>query len=87
MLSAVSNVEWDSVSAGSFSPASAGAIASIASRAWVTGEDAALTMGDGVSVSFKPFYGGHDPANSVDRAIRATRNAIFPSLGLDPLTD
>lgn len=53
----------------------------------VTGEDAALTMGDGVSVSFKPFYGGHDPANSVDRAIRATRNAIFPSLGLDPLTD
>ncbi len=28
---------------------------------------------------------GYDPANPVDRAVLATRNAVFPEHGLDPL--
>ncbi len=52
----------------------------------ITGREAPLAMGDGVEVRYRPFAAGHDPADDVDRAIMATRNAAFPCLGLDPLT-
>ena len=52
----------------------------------VVGREAPSTMGDGVTAAFRPFHGGHDPADAVDRAIMAARNAAFPGLGLDPLT-
>jgi acetoin utilization protein AcuC len=31
-----------------------------------------------------PFESGYDPADPVDRAIMATRNAVFPLHGLMP---
>jgi len=34
---------------------------------------------------FKPFESGYDPGDPVDRAIMATRNAVFPWHGLMPL--
>jgi acetoin utilization protein AcuC len=30
---------------------------------------------------------GYDPANPVDQAIMATRQAIFPEHGLDPISE
>ncbi len=47
-------------------------------------EDPATTMGDGVDPAFRPFSGGHDPADPVDRAVLAVRRAVFPGFGLDP---
>jgi acetoin utilization protein AcuC len=47
----------------------------------------ATTMGEGADVAFRPWSAGYDPANDVDRAIRATRSAVFPYLGLDPEYD
>lgn len=44
-------------------------------------------MTDGVPVAFRPWSSGYDPADDVDRAIRATRAAVFPLLGLDPEHD
>lgn len=41
------------------------------------------TMGDGAAATFRPWSGGYDPADDVDRAVRATRSAVFPALGLD----
>ncbi len=52
----------------------------------VTGREAPATLGDGVSVTWKPFHLGRNPADAVDRAIMATRSAAFPALGLDPST-
>ena len=52
----------------------------------VVGREAPSAMGDGVTAAFRPFHAGHDPADAVDRAIMAARNAAFPCLGLDPLT-
>ena len=49
-----------------------------------TGELAPLYMTDGREVFFVPFEQGYDPGNSVDRAIQATRTAVFPSQGIDP---
>lgn len=40
--------------------------------------------GDGVPVTLRPFSAGFDPADEVDRAIMATRNAVFPAHGIDP---
>lgn len=44
-------------------------------------------MGDGASdrgrIWFRAWESGFDPDNSVDRAIMATREAVFPGLGLD----
>ena len=37
--------------------------------------------------SFREWGRGWDPADDVDRAIRATRDAVFPHLGLDPFHD
>jgi acetoin utilization protein AcuC len=45
---------------------------------------AATTMGEGADAAFRPWSGGYDPADDVDRAIRATRQAVFPHHGLDP---
>jgi acetoin utilization protein AcuC len=42
------------------------------------------TMTDGAEASFSPFSSGCDPAAAVDRAIMATRNAVFPLHGLLP---
>jgi acetoin utilization protein AcuC len=44
-----------------------------------------LSMTDGRRPEFRDFSAGYDPADPVDRAIIATRKAVFPSHGLDPL--
>jgi acetoin utilization protein AcuC len=41
--------------------------------------------GDGASVEVWTWASGYDPANPVDRAVLATRRAVFPEHGLDPL--
>lgn len=50
-----------------------------------TGETAPLTMTDGRDPHYRDFSDGYDPADPVDRAIVATRKAVFPHHGLDPL--
>ncbi|HZC25422.1 MAG TPA: acetoin utilization protein AcuC [Actinopolymorphaceae bacterium] len=42
------------------------------------------TMTDGASATYVDWADGYDPADPVDRTIRATRLAVFPALGLDP---
>jgi len=42
-------------------------------------------MTDGLPGRFSSFERGYDPADPVDRAIMATRNAVFPLHGLMPL--
>lgn len=57
-------------------------------RAYVSellGRTAPRRMTDGADASFTPWSSGFDPANPVDRAVLATRTAVFPSHGLDPL--
>jgi acetoin utilization protein AcuC len=49
-----------------------------------TGARPPETMTDGAAASFAPFSSGYDPADAVDRAIMATRNAVFPLHGLLP---
>ena len=49
-----------------------------------TGVQPPQTMTDGAPASFSPFSAGYDPADSVDRAIMATRNAVFALNGLLP---
>jgi acetoin utilization protein AcuC len=41
-------------------------------------------MTDGAATSYAEWSAGYDPADPVDRAIRATRRAVFPAHGLDP---
>jgi acetoin utilization protein AcuC len=41
-------------------------------------------MSDGAPGTFSPWSAGYDPDSAVDRAIMATRSAIFPLHGLDP---
>jgi acetoin utilization protein AcuC len=50
-----------------------------------TGLRAPDQMTDGTSVRFEPFESGYNPSDPVDRAIMATRNAVFPLHGLMPL--
>ncbi|MEV4375280.1 acetoin utilization protein AcuC [Streptosporangium sp. NPDC049644] len=50
-----------------------------------TNQSAPLTLTDGRNPEFRDFSTGYDPADPVDRAIMATRKAIFPFHGLDPL--
>jgi len=50
-----------------------------------TGRQAPELMTDGQPGQFSPFESGYDPADPVDRAIIATRNAVFPLHGLMPL--
>lgn len=42
------------------------------------------SMTDGATAAYTDWSTGYDPADDVDRAIRATRQATFPSHGLDP---
>ncbi|MCW2858225.1 MAG: histone deacetylase superfamily [Marmoricola sp.] len=42
------------------------------------------SMGDGAQVSYRDFDDGMDPDSWLDRAISATRSAVFPEHGLDP---
>ncbi|UZN02335.1 acetoin utilization protein AcuC [Cellulomonas sp. S1-8] len=51
------------------------------------GRAAVPVMTDHATAWYRPWSAGYDPANDVDRAIRATRAAVFPSLGLDPDLD
>ncbi|GGS62738.1 acetoin utilization protein AcuC [Planobispora rosea] len=50
-----------------------------------TGQTPPLTMTDGRKPEFQDFADGYDPADPIDRAILATRKAVFPFHGLDPL--
>jgi acetoin utilization protein AcuC len=43
------------------------------------------SMTEGAPAGFEPFESGYDPGDPVDRAIMATRNAVFPLHGLMPL--
>lgn len=53
------------------------------------GRPGPLRMGDRVDdpVRAKPWSDGYDPEDDVDRAVLATRNAVFPGWGLDPYFD
>ena len=51
---------------------------------WVAAESAPELMTDGASADFPRCETGHDPADPVDQAIMATRNAVFPLHGLFP---
>ncbi|WP_104433886.1 acetoin utilization protein AcuC [Kineococcus xinjiangensis] len=53
----------------------------------LTGRSAPARMTDGEPAHWDGWESGFDPADAVDRAILATRNAVFPFLGLDPLFD
>ncbi|MFI7462963.1 acetoin utilization protein AcuC [Nonomuraea sp. NPDC049646] len=50
-----------------------------------TGETPPLTMTDGRNPEFRDISGGYDPADPIDRAVMATRQAVFPLHGLDPM--
>ena len=50
-----------------------------------TGLQAPEQMTDGAPAEFEPFESGYDPGQPVDRAIMATREAVFPLHGLMPL--
>jgi acetoin utilization protein AcuC len=50
-----------------------------------TGEIAPRRMTDGATVEVRAWEMGFDPGNPVDQAIMATRRAVFPDHGLDPL--
>ncbi|GIH22451.1 acetoin utilization protein AcuC [Acrocarpospora phusangensis] len=50
-----------------------------------TGEIPPLTMTDGRNPEYRDISQGFDPADPIDRAIMATRNAVFPFHGLDPM--
>ena len=54
----------------------------------VAGRPAPARMTDGVEPWVRTFESGYDPDDSVDRAILATREAVFPHLGLhaDPFS-
>ena len=53
-------------------------------RARRAGRSAPELMTEGPQGQFVPFESGYDPADPVDRAIMATRNAVFPLHGLMP---
>lgn len=52
----------------------------------LTGEGSPAMMSDGDEVRLRPFAEGFNPDDPVDRAIMATRQAVFPWHGLDPIT-
>lgn len=59
-------------------------------RAWqeevraLLGQDAPPSMTEGRPATFRPWEQGYDPEDPVDRAVMATRRAVFPEHGLDP---
>ncbi|HEX6468639.1 MAG TPA: acetoin utilization protein AcuC [Streptosporangiaceae bacterium] len=52
-----------------------------------TDETAPLRMTEGRSTEVRTWETGYDPASPIDQAVLATRRAVFPEHGLDPLTD
>jgi acetoin utilization protein AcuC len=51
-----------------------------------TGREAPPTLTDGADLRYRPWDAGEgDPDDPLDRAIAATRRAVFPEHGLDPL--
>jgi acetoin utilization protein AcuC len=44
-------------------------------------------MTDGSSGDYRPWADGWDPGDALDRAVLATRRAVFPLHGLDPDRD
>jgi acetoin utilization protein AcuC len=46
-----------------------------------------LTMTDGKQPEYHSWSDGYDPGSWLDRSILATRKAVFPEHGLDPLSD
>ena len=49
-----------------------------------TGRHAPVTMTEGAETAYAAYESGYDPADPIDRAIAATRAAVFPEHGLDP---
>ncbi|MDX6327524.1 MAG: acetoin utilization protein AcuC [Nocardioidaceae bacterium] len=49
------------------------------------GRQAPLRMTDGRNPVYRDWSQGYDPNSWLDRAILATRNAVFPTHGLDPM--
>ncbi len=47
------------------------------------GRVAPARMTDGCDAAYTDWSGGYDPADPVDRAVMATRRAVFPTLGID----
>ncbi|HLS73292.1 MAG TPA: acetoin utilization protein AcuC [Actinomycetaceae bacterium] len=46
--------------------------------------DIPTVLGEGVGDDFRPWAAGYNPDDPVDRAVMATRGAVFPHHGLDP---
>lgn len=53
----------------------------------MTGDQGPYRMTDGGTPSFRPFSEGYDPADRLDQAVLATRRAVFPAHGIEPLFD
>ncbi len=51
---------------------------------WTTSQSAPERMTEGAPATYVDYEAGHDPADPVDRAIMATRKAVFPQHGLLP---
>jgi len=51
------------------------------------GFEVASSMTDDRNPSYGHFAAGFNPADPIDQAIMATRKAVFPEHGLDPLMD
>jgi acetoin utilization protein AcuC len=51
---------------------------------WTTSQTAPERMTEGAPATYTDYEAGHDPADPVDRAIIATRKAVFPQHGLMP---
>jgi len=51
---------------------------------WTTSQTAPEQMTEGAPATFADYESGHNPADPVDRAIMATRKAVFPHYGLMP---
>lgn len=69
-------------------PINPGVLTPLPSREYAaqrTGLQAPDCMTDGASAKFEPFEWGYIPSDPMDRAIRATRKAVFPLHGLMPL--
>lgn len=48
------------------------------------GRDGPVLMTEGRPATFRPWESGYDPEDVVDRAVLATRRAVFPEHGIDP---
>jgi acetoin utilization protein AcuC len=51
---------------------------------WTTSQAAPERMTENASAAYADYESGHDPSDPVDRAVMATRQAVFPHHGLMP---